>query len=110
MCLVGVFLNYLLGGCIRLLAAVQAKMPKGTYRNVFVGAKGVEIVAVFVKASLAYLAAFIISSTEIFGIKIDKTSFLGFGTLGFMVGFWPVEKLWGMFQTQSGADKTAPEH
>lgn len=52
---------------------------------------------------LAFWVAWVMKDKHVFGITIARDSFYGFLTLGFMFGFWPVEKLWIAFATLAGA-------
>lgn len=106
MCFAGVFANFLISGVIQLIASVKAGRPL-TLWSIFIGQQGSEVLGAVIKGLLAYLASIVITTSSVFGIQVDRTTLVGFFTLGFMIGFWPVEKLWGLFRpSQAGPANT----
>ena len=86
MAILGSFTNYLLGGLVQALALIR-KGTKSVFGGVFIGPKGSEIISMILKGILAFLAAVLIQSNNVFGIVIEKNSLTGFLSLGFMFGF-----------------------
>jgi hypothetical protein len=108
MAILGSFANYLLGGLVQVLALIR-KGAKKVFGKVFIGPKGSEIISMLLKGVLAFMAAVLIQSNNVFGIEIQKNSLTGFLFLGFMFGFWPVDRLWKLFETEHGPRATAPQ-
>jgi hypothetical protein len=115
--LLGAFVNFALGGAIvfvvrtrRTATTARSNRGKKIFLEVFVGKHFVEVLSMLIKGLLAFAAAFIIQDSKIFGVTIDRDSLFGFASLGFMFGFWPVERVWKMFGElggKSGQSETA---
>jgi hypothetical protein len=100
-CFAGVITNFLISGAIRRIASVKAGRPV-PFGDIFIGDSGSELLSMVIKCLLAYLTSIVITTSSFSGIQIDKTTLIGFFTLGFMIGFWPVEKIWSLFQPSQG--------
>ena len=101
MAILGAFANYFLGGLVRALALIRIR-SKNVFRRICMGPKGSEVISMFLKGVLAFAAAILIQSKNVFGIEIQRDSLIGFLSLGFMFGFWPVDRLWRLFEVEQG--------
>jgi hypothetical protein len=63
-------------------------------KSIFVGQHWANLASMFLKALIAFLVGMFLKDSTVLGIVIERGSLLGFATVGFMFGFWPVEKLW----------------
>lgn len=106
LCFCGVLTNFSAAGLFRIIKTAkdnrgllqeQKKKLRRTLKEVFWGDQGEELFSVILKGCLAYGTCWLAISTEKLGIKVDTRTLAGFFTLGFMVGFWPLEKLWSFF-------------
>jgi len=104
MALAGAFTQYFLAGCVRLIIAAE-RAPVDTENKAkdrfgdlfvpaFVGRAYFLVLSVLFKGLLAFLLAILIKDSTVLGVTLEKGSFVGFFTLGFLFGFWPVDKLW----------------
>lgn len=121
MALAGALLQYLLSGLVLVIEEAQkrtvgadgkrrvkrlsASETKALFGRMFVGPAGEKVLSAVLKGVLAFIAAAILKDSNIFGITIQRGSFMGFLTLGFLLGFWPIEKLWTAFAKLAGLDR-----
>ena len=107
----GAGIQYLLAALMRIAAAARGG-KRISLRDNFVGSNGVEIIETLLKGSFAFVLAFFLNTMELIQFKgADKSSLLGFGVFGFLIGFWQLPALWEVFRKFSSAtgDASHPE-
>jgi hypothetical protein len=74
--------------------------------SIFVGPKGSYVISGVLKGLLAFFVAVFMKDSNVFGITVERGTFVGFFTLGVFFGFWPIEKLWAAFAKLAGFSET----
>jgi len=85
-------------------------LKRVAFRDVFLGPNWSFLISAFLKGLIAFLVAAVVKDSTIFGISVQRGSFDGFFTLGFLFGFWPIAELWVALAKRAGVGQSSQGH